>query len=119
MRFLADENFPLDAIESLKNDGHDVASIRADSPGIGDEFVLGRAVLEQRVLLTFDKDFGDLAFHAKFPASCGIIFFRIQAPSSAALSALVCQALSNRIDWSGQFSVIEPTRIRIKPLPTP
>jgi hypothetical protein len=36
MRFLADENFPLDAVEALRQSGHDVAWIRSDSPGIAD-----------------------------------------------------------------------------------
>ncbi len=36
MRLLADENFPLDAVQALRNGGHDVAWIREDSRGISD-----------------------------------------------------------------------------------
>jgi predicted nuclease of predicted toxin-antitoxin system len=84
MRFLADENFPLDAVEALRQNGHDVAWIRSDSPGIADPQVLERAQAEGRIVLTFDKDFGELAFREKLPAMTGIILFRIKAPSSVA-----------------------------------
>ena len=77
MRFLANENFPLDAVETLRQNGHDVVWIRVESPGISDPEVLSRAQAENRILLTFDKDFGELAFRSKLPASVGIILFRI------------------------------------------
>ena len=62
MRFLANENFPLDAVEALRQDGHDVPWIRTESPGISDPEVLSHAQAENRILLTFDKDFDELAF---------------------------------------------------------
>lgn len=63
MRFLANENFPLDAVEALRQNGHDVLWIRVESPGISDREVLSRAQAENRILLTFDtfdQDFGEL-----------------------------------------------------------
>jgi hypothetical protein len=36
VRFLANENFPLDAVEALRTEGHDVAWIRRDAPGSTD-----------------------------------------------------------------------------------
>lgn len=77
MHFLANENLPLDVVEALRNSGHDVAWIRTDAPGSKDRDILHRAVNEQRILLTFDKDFGDLAFQFGIPASCGIVLFRL------------------------------------------
>jgi predicted nuclease of predicted toxin-antitoxin system len=119
MRFLANENFPLDAVEAVRNCGHDVAWIRTDAPGSKDPDVLKRAMSEQRILLTFDKDFGDLAFQFGLPATCGIVLFRLQARSSAALAALVVAALQSRTDWAGHFSVVQLGRIRTRPLPAP
>jgi hypothetical protein len=46
MRFLADENFPGDAVTALRAAGHDVLWIRTDAPGITDQEVLARGVLE-------------------------------------------------------------------------
>jgi predicted nuclease of predicted toxin-antitoxin system len=119
MRFLANENFPLDAVEVLRLGGHDVGWVRTDAPGSPDAVVLARAQAETRVLLTFDKDFGDLAFHANLPAACGIVLFRLAAGSSAALAALVLAAIQTRSDWPGHFSVVEPGRIRMRPLSGP
>ena len=118
MQFLANENFPLDVVEAIRKIGHDVAWIRTDAPGTKDPDVLIRAVAEQRVLLTLDKDFGDLAIHFGLPATCGIVLFRLQANSSTALAAMVLAAIQSRTDWAGEFSVVEPGRIRMRPLST-
>ena len=117
MRILANENFPFDAIEALRADGHDVAWIRSDAPGSADEQVLARAQAESRILITFDKDFGELAFRFGLPAACGIILFRISAPSSAHIARSAVAALKQRNDWTGHFSVIEDRRIRMTALP--
>jgi predicted nuclease of predicted toxin-antitoxin system len=115
--FLANENFPREAVEALRQAGHDLAWVRTDMPGSSDPAVLARAVQEGRILLTFDKDFGDLAFHAGLPAACGIVLFRLSAPSAAALAAQVLAAIQSRADWAGNFAVVEPGRIRLRPLP--
>ena len=55
MRFLANENFPADAVSALREQGHDVAWIRTDSPGISDSEVLDRAQREDRILIRLTK----------------------------------------------------------------
>ncbi len=117
MRFLADENFPYDAVQALHDDGHDIAWVRTDAPGISDRQVLARAMTNHRILLTFDKDFGELAFHAGLPAACGIILFRISAPSSERVARIIASAVRTRTDWAGHFSVVEAWRVRMLPLP--
>jgi hypothetical protein len=82
MRFLANENFPLDAVEALRRQGHDVVWVRTDVPGSSDRAVLKRAKAEGRVLLTFDKDFAELAFHARLPASCPVESFFFGFPKA-------------------------------------
>lgn len=116
MRFLANENFPLDAVEALRQNGHDVAWIRVESPGISDPEVLSRAQTENRILLTFDKDFGELAFRSRLPASVGIILFRIKAPSGFVVAEKVAKAISLRDDWHGHFTVVEEDKIRMRDL---
>lgn len=117
MRILANENFPGDAIAALCQRGHDVTWVRTDAPGSSDWQVLKRAETQDRVLIPFDKDFGELAFRAKLPASSGIILFRISAPSSAHVARVPVAALESRTDWAGQFAVVEDARIRMTPLP--
>ncbi len=114
MRFLAHENFSLDAVNALRQDGYDVAWIRSDSPGISDTEVLNRAQAENRILLTFDKDFGELAFRAKLPVTTGIILFRVQVPSSTVVAEKVARAIASRDDWYGHFSVVEENKVRMR-----
>ena len=116
MYFLANENFPFDAVEVLRQNGHDVAWIRVDSPGISDTEVLSRAQAENRILLTFDKDFGELAFRSKLPAITGIILFRIKSPFGAVVAEKIARAIAMRDDWHGHFSVIEDNKIRMRTL---
>jgi len=118
MKLLANENLPLDVIEALRGAGYDVAWIRADSPGVDDTTVLARAVAEDRVLITFDKDFGELAFQQGLPATCGIILLRITIVSSQEAAKKIIAALTGRDDWSGHFSVIDDRRIRMRSLPS-
>lgn len=115
--FLADENFPLDAVVAIRNAGYDVAWVMADSPGIDDLAVLARAQAEDRILLTFDKDFGELAFRRRLPSTSGVILFRAIMETSQATAALVVAAITSREDWRGHFSVIDSRRIRMRQLP--
>jgi predicted nuclease of predicted toxin-antitoxin system len=80
VRILANENFPRVAISALIARGHDLVWIRLVAPGISDQDVLARAQADGRVL-TFDKDFGELAFRYGLPSNCGVVLFRIAAPS--------------------------------------
>lgn len=60
MRICANENIPEDCIVRLRQAQHDVLWIRDAAPGISDREVLQRALSEDRILITFDKDFGAL-----------------------------------------------------------
>jgi len=116
MRFLANENFPNAAIAALNATGHDVASVRLLAPGASDNRVLERAVRERRILLTFDKDFGELARASGLPAACGVVLFRMPMPKAGDVGQRLAHLLGSRSDWAGHFSVIEPGRIRMRPL---
>ncbi|NUQ85483.1 MAG: DUF5615 family PIN-like protein [Anaerolineales bacterium] len=106
MRLLANENFPLDAVEALREAGHDVAWIREDSRGTPDEKVLQRAHEENRIVVTFDKDFGELAFRSNLPAQSEVILFRITPKSPQYIAQAAVQALASRDNWAGRFSVV-------------
>jgi predicted nuclease of predicted toxin-antitoxin system len=117
MQLLANENFPLDAIVALREAGHDVVWIREDARGIHDDKVLQRAQEENRIVVTFDKDFGELAFRSKLPAQSGVILFRITPTSPQYIAQTAVQALATRDNWAGNFSVVENDRIRMTSLP--
>lgn len=117
MRILANENVAGVAVERLREHGHDVVWVRTESPGAADDAILARGVTEQRLLITFDKDFGELVFRRGSRASCGVVLFRIAMPSPAVVSARVVDVLNSRSDWAGNFSVVDDHRIRMVPLP--
>lgn len=77
MRFLADENFPLPALAALRGRGHDVFSIAESYGGSTDETVAEICDREERILLTFDKDFGEMVFRRGLPAGSSVVLFRI------------------------------------------
>ncbi|HXC24696.1 MAG TPA: DUF5615 family PIN-like protein [Gemmatimonadaceae bacterium] len=117
MRLLADENFPSRVVVALRAAGHDVLWIRETQPGVSDEIVLALARSDHRVLLTFDKDFGELCFSRQLPAPDGIILFRRPpTPDAQHLADFVVSSLEARADWAGTFSVISKDQIRWRPL---
>lgn len=119
MRFLANENVAGDTVGALRQRGHDVAWIRTEAPGASDLDVLRRAAEEERTLVTFDKDFGELAYRSGLAPSGGIILLRIRGSEPSAVTHVVVAALEARDDWWGHFSVIENDRIRMTALPPP
>ena len=62
MKLFANENSPTLAVEGMRDAGHDVLWARTDTLGASDDEILHRAQEEGRLVLTFDKDFGKLAF---------------------------------------------------------
>ncbi|BAY15814.1 hypothetical protein NIES21_16330 [Anabaenopsis circularis NIES-21] len=62
MRFLANENIPILSVVRLQDAGYDVAYGSEDAPGAEDSLVLERAVREEGIILTFDRDYGELIY---------------------------------------------------------
>lgn len=118
MRFLADENFPGIAVTALREAGHDICWVRADAPGASDRSVLDRAAREKRVILTFDKDFGELVYRIGGVEASGVILFRFQSASPEELLQGILSILGSRTDWEGMFSVVDSNKLRMRPLRT-
>src|SRR6266702_7086591 len=108
MRFLADENFPGAAVRALQAAGNDVVWIRTAASGSSDPDVLAWAARDERILLTFDKDFGELAKASALPATCGVILLRIPMPQPNNVGSQLAGAIMARDDWADHFSVVEP-----------
>ena len=116
MRFLANENVPAAAVSAIAAGGHDITWIRTVSPGASDSEVLARAVREQRILLTFDKDFGELAARSPLPHGCGVVLMRVPMPRPDNVGQRLAELITERNDWADHFSVITPGRIRMRAL---
>lgn len=79
MRLVADESCDFAVVSAVRSAGHDVVSITERMPGAEDEQVIKLAATERRLLLTEDKDFGQLVFAAAKDNS-GVISSAIPRP---------------------------------------
>ncbi len=112
MKYIADENFPGPAIKKLRGIGFDVLWIREVSPGVNDFEVIRKAIETSRVLLTFDKDFGELAHVKGVSSKFGVILFRISTKNPIEATNIIISILKKDIDWAGNFSVVTANGIR-------
>lgn len=76
MNLLADENLDRQIVERLRQDGHFVWYVAEMEPGISDDIVLNLANQEEALLLTGDKDFGELVFRLRRIA-LGVVLIRL------------------------------------------
>lgn len=113
MRFLADENCDAGIIDSLRSAGHDVIAVREHALGADDSIVVELAHRQNRVLLTEDKDFGQLVFAGGHP-NPGVILFRIPLPARSWLLTNIASVVRDHADSiRGRFLVVEPGKIRL------
>jgi predicted nuclease of predicted toxin-antitoxin system len=117
LRLLANENIHAAAVVELRKRGHDVVWIGEGARGASDESVLAQALAERRILLSFDKDFGELVYRRGSEASCGVVRFRIPMHSADAVAARISDVLASRSDWAGMLPVVGEDRIRMSVLP--
>jgi predicted nuclease of predicted toxin-antitoxin system len=117
MRWIVNENVASTVIRTLRERGHDVLSVKESLRGTGDPDILARAQAEDRVVVTHDKDFGELAFRFGLPASSGVILLRLSGSDPEIDNRRVLEVLASNVDWSGQFAVVTGDRVRIRPLP--
>ncbi len=116
--FLANENFPVPSIAALRNAGLDVTAITEDSPGIADTIVLAQATQEKRIILTFDRDYGELIFYRKLPVPLGVIYLRfVPATPTEAAERILALLNMDHITLEGMFTIIGETQIRQRALP--
>jgi predicted nuclease of predicted toxin-antitoxin system len=113
MRFLADESCDFAVVRALRSAGHDVIAVVEISPRADDEIVIDRAVREDRILLTEDKDFGQLVYANKRPSG-GVLFIRFPARARRSLPQTVVDLVRQRGErLIGDFVVVQPGRIRV------
>ena len=97
MRILADESVEGEVVARLRSEGHDVAYVPETFAGIRDDEVLARANAENRVLLTEDKDFGELVFFYG-NRTLGIVLLRAHGAGVEAKASLVTEVLETHED---------------------
>lgn len=114
MNFLADENIDRQIVEHLRQDGHFVWYVAEMEPGISDDLVLDLANQEGALLLTSDKDFGELVFRLRRIAS-GVVLIRLSGLSIISKAETLTRVIDQRTnELLGAFTVVTPTAIRIR-----
>ena len=116
MKWLADENFPIPAFHVLVKSGLDIQHIAFESPSISDVAVIEYAVLSQRIILTFDSDFGTLIFHKGY-APPGVVYFRIYDFTPDEPAKIFMQLLELPLTFEGNFITVEKEKIRQRTIP--
>lgn len=116
---VADECVDDPIIDRLRAEGYSVWSIGDHAPSTPDLDVLQEATNRQSLLLTEDKDFGDLIMRDRRPAPYGVVLYRFPDTTPSAIKArLIAQAFArDGANFPSMFSVIDESKTRIRPLP--
>lgn len=111
--FLANENFPRPSIILLRDHSYIIKSIQEDSAGIPDKEVIAMAVEMNLIILTFDRDYGELIFRYSKNNPPSIVYFREKGADPLFAGRLLIDLLSNAtFSITNAFTVLEEKNIR-------
>ena len=114
MRFLADEGVDAAIVSAIRSDGHAVRWMAEELEGSTDDVVLDTAVTDARILITEEKDFGELVFRQRLHHH-GIVLVRVDGIANDRKGRIVAQAVSEyQAHLAGAFTVIQHATIRIR-----
>lgn len=115
MNILADESVDRQIVERLRQDGHDVLYVAEVEPSISDDVVLERANKKRALLVTGDKDFGEIVFRDNRLSSGGVVLLRLAGLSTERKAAFVSEVFQTHgAQFPHHFSVIAPGKVRIR-----
>jgi predicted nuclease of predicted toxin-antitoxin system len=113
MEFVADESCARPVVQALRHAGHDVISIAEMANGASDEQVLELALNQNRILITEDRDFGELVY-ARGRSSAGVILVRFPSRARNAKPPTIVEAVARLgARLRNAFSVIQPGRVPV------
>lgn len=115
MKVVADESVDGPVVARLREDGHEVDYIAEMEPGISDDRVLSHANLRQALLITTDKDFGELVFR-QGRLNAGVLLLRLPGVSPTQKAEIVSVAMTEHgTEMQPAFTVITSKMVRIRP----
>ena len=116
MRWLADECVDAGLVARLRLAGHDVVYMAEVDAAASDVEVIDRAQRDDRLLLTEDKDFGDLVFRRGRPVP-GVILLRVNPVMRSLKEGRLAAAIAQFGDGLlGRYTIVEEARFRSRPL---
>lgn len=111
---VADENIDQRIIDFIRTLDMDVLSIREKNPGISDNEVIQYAISRKALLITEDKDFGELVFSHNIQ-ECSVLLLRYQSPPDRALNSKIQKVIDHFKEHQGHtFYTITPKKIRYR-----
>lgn len=111
--FLADENIPFYVVKQLRKEGFKIKSVVEEFAGSSDEKILEISSQNKWVIITFDKDFGELIYKEKSDKPAGIILLRVIPKSPAyILQVLKWLLLEEKLSFVGNFVVVNKDKVR-------
>jgi predicted nuclease of predicted toxin-antitoxin system len=115
LKYLANENVPFSSITYLKSKGYDVKAIGVDDPGITDEQVMHIAIDENRTIITYDSDYGELIFKHGYKPQAVVVFIRVQPTEPLETAKILEELLSKKtVSLEHTLTVIDSNTIRQK-----
>ena len=116
MKFVADENLEQQIVDLLRADNHEVLFIAETNPSVGDEKVLEIAEKNKSILITNDKDFGELIFRQKRNNS-GVILIRLHGLPNIEKAKLTLNCINKYgSEIQNSYIVISKDALRIRKL---
>lgn len=114
MKVLIDVSAGFSVGQVFAERGYDVVYVRDRDPKMKDEDILNWAVTEQRLVVTQDKDFGELVFRKSLTLA-GILLLRLDEADADKKRDIVSEILDGYADQlPGRFSVFQDDRLRIR-----
>ena len=114
MKLVADEGVDKPIVDALRTAGFDVLYILETNQGADDEFILNLANEHQRILLTQDKDFGELVFRLR-NVHYGVVLIRLNGYIPLDKATIIVNVFQlHQDELINAFTVIQPNAIRIR-----
>ena len=114
LNLTADENVDAPIVDALRKVGHQVSYVREMDPGIEDTQVLALANEGRSLLLTADKDFGELVYRQGLVHG-GVILYRLAGLSADNKTKILRRVLEHHAgELAGAFTLITPIQVRIR-----
>jgi len=113
MRFLVDECTGPAVAQWLRDQSHEVFSVFKEARGMSDDNILAKAYSENWVLITNDKDFGEMVYREK-RLHHGVIFLRLRDERAASkIDAIEKLFDGHRDQLVNTFVVVTETQVRL------
>jgi predicted nuclease of predicted toxin-antitoxin system len=115
LKVLVDVGVGIAVEDWFRQNGHDTVAVRDRDPHMDDTDILAWAVAEARLVVTMDKDFGELVFHSG-QQHAGVLLLRMEGAVATEKVRVVKEIVKNHGDeLAGKFAVYHNGHLRIRP----